>query len=266
MFSRKTQEVFMKKSFYTPLFAVLLMFLAAAPAGAFVIGARGLYWFPSMSGDVKVDNNGVAGTKLNLKDDLGVDNDSFPVVEVFGGVGKHSVSLAYTPIDYSGSKTLAAAINFNGKNYAANTNVHTDLELKMLDFQYKYKFLDLDNILAGFSLSAIGQVKYIDGYAKISDPAANSSAEYTIKAPIPMIGLGAHAGILAGLLEARATMTGAYYSGSHLYEALAELSFTPFPFLDINAGYKIMDIKVDHNDVYLASTFSGPYVGVTFSF
>lgn len=256
----------MKKSFYTSLFAVLLMFLAAAPAGAFEIGARGLYWFPSLSGDVKADNSGVVGTKLNLKDDLGVGNESFPIVEAFGGVGRHSVSLAYTPIDYSGQKLLAVGIQFNGKTYAANTNVHTDLELKMLDFQYKYKFLDLDNILAGFSLSAIGQVKYIDGYAKIADTTTNTSAEYTIKAPIPMIGLGAHAGILAGLLEARAMMTGVVYSGNHLYEALAELSFTPFPFLDINAGYKIMSLKVDHNDVFLDSTFSGPYVGVTFSF
>lgn len=256
----------MKKSFYVSLFAVLLVFLAAMPATAFELGARGSYWFPSLSGDVKADTSGVVGTKLNLKDDLGVGNESFPIVEVFGGVGRHSASLAYTPIDYSGSKTLATAINFNGKTYAANANVHTDLELKMLDFQYKYKFLDLDNILAGFSLSAIGQVKYIDGYAKIAETTTNTSAEYTIKAPIPMIGLGAHAGILAGLLEARAMMTGVVYSGNHLYEALAELSFTPFPFLDINAGYKIMSLKVDHNDVFLDSTFSGPYVGVTFSF
>jgi len=255
-----------KKFVYTFLFSVACLFVAAASAGAFELGARGSYWFPSLSADVKADSSGVVGTKLNLKDDLGVGNESFPVVEVFGGVGRHSASLAYTPINYSGTKALATAINFNGKTYAANTNVHTDLELKMLDFQYKYKFLDMENVLAGFSLSAIGQVKYIDGYAKIADTTTNTSAEYTLKVPIPMVGLGAHVGLLAGLLEARAMMTGVVYSGSHLYEALADLSFTPFPFLDINAGYKIMKLKVDHNDGYLDSTFSGPFVGVTFSF
>ncbi len=256
----------MKRYFYTALIAFSLIISAAMPAGAFELGARGMYWFPSLSGDVKADNAGIAGTKLNLRDDLGVDNKSFPIVEAFGGAGNHSVSLSYTPLDYSGSKTLTTAVNFNGKSYAAGSNVETNLELKTLDFQYRYKFLDLDNVLAGFSLSATGQVKYIDGFAKIRDTTTNTTAEYTVKAPIPMIGLGAHAGILAGLLEARAAVTGVVYSGSHLYEALAELSFTPFPFLDISAGYKAVVLKVDHNDVLLDTTFSGPFVGVTVSF
>jgi len=254
----------MKKSVYTSIFALCLIVVAAMPVGAFEIGARALYWFPSLDAEVKADNAGIVGNKLNLKDDLGVGNESFPSFEVFGGIGKHSVSLAYTPIDYSGSKTLTTPINFNGKTFSAT--VDTDLELKMLDFQYRYRFLDVENILAGFSLSAIGQIKYIDGLASIRDTASASKAEYTLNVPIPMIGAGAHAGILAGLLEARAQLTGAVYSGNYLYEALADLSFTPFPFVAINAGYKILHIKIDHNDVFLDSTFSGPYVGLTVSF
>lgn len=256
----------MKKVFYTALIAVSVIICAAMPAGAFEWGARGSYWFPSLSADIKADNAGVAGTKLNVKDDLGVGNESFPIVEAFGGIGRHTFSLAYTPLDYSGSKTLTAPVNFNGQTYAAGVNVNTDLELKMLDLQYRYKFLDLENVLAGASLSAIGQVKYIDGYARMAAPATNTSAEYTVKVPIPMIGAGAHATILAGLLEARAMLTGAFYSGNHIYEGLADLSLTPFPFLDINAGYKIINLKIDHNDVYLDSTFSGPFIAVTFKF
>jgi hypothetical protein len=256
----------MKKVICASLLAVSLIFAAAMSAGAFEIGARGSYWFPSLSADIKADYAGVPGTQLDVKDDLGVGNESFPIVEAFGGIGKHTLSLAYTPIDYSGSKTLTAPVNFNGQSYAVGVNVHTDLELKMLDLQYRYKFLDLENILAGLSLSAIGQVKYIDGFARMEAPATNSFAEYTIKVPIPMIGAGAHVGILAGLLEARAVVTGVFYSGNHIYEALADLSLTPFPFLDINAGYKIMNLKIDHNDVYLDSTFSGPFIGVTVKF
>jgi len=254
----------MKKSFYTGLFALILIFVAAMPVSAFEIGARALYWFPSLEADVKADNAGIVGNTLNLKDDLGVGNESFPSVEVFGGIGKHTISLAYTPIDYSGSKTLTTPINFNGQTFGST--VDTDLELKMLDFQYRYRFLDVENVLAGFSLSAIGQIKYIDGLASISDPATGSKAEYTLKVPIPMIGAGAHVGILAGLLAARAQLTGAFYSGNYLYEGLADLSFTPFPFVAINAGYKILHIKIDRNDVFLDSTFSGPYIGLTVSF
>jgi hypothetical protein len=71
---------------------------------------------------------------------------------------------------------------------------------------------------------------------------------------------------LAGLLEARAKMTGFAYSDNHLTEALADLSLTPFPFLDIHAGYKIIRLKIDHNGNFLDSEFAGPYVGLTVSF
>jgi hypothetical protein len=256
----------MKRSQWTALCALAMLLFWAMPVGAFEIGARALYWFPTFKADMKADNAGQTGTALNLEDNLGVGNKSFPTFEAFGGLGKHRLSLAYTPISYSGSAKLTTPVTFNGKTFTAGTNVDTDLKLRMLDLEYQYKFFDMENLLAGFSLSAIGQIKYIDGEAKMSAPAANTQADFTIRAPIPMVGLGAHVGLLAGLLEARAKVTGIAYSSNYLYEALADVSLTPFPFLDIHAGYKVIRIKIDRNDVFLDSQFTGPYVGLTVSF
>ena len=64
----------------------------------------------------------------------------------------------------------------------------------------------------------------------------------------------------------RAKVTGIGYSGNYLYEALADLSFTPFPFLDIHAGYKTIRLKIDYSDLFLDSEFSGPFVGLTVKF
>jgi hypothetical protein len=130
--------------------------------------------------------------------------------------------------------------------------------------EYQFTFLDMENLLAGFSLNAIGQIKLIDGEAKLS--AAGTASDFTIRVPIPMVGLGAHVGLLAGILEARAKVTGVTYSGSYLYEALADVSLTPFPFLDIHAGYKIIKVKIDRNDIFLDAQFTGPFVGLTVSF
>ena len=48
---------------------------------------------------------------------------------------------------------------------------------------------------------------------------------------IPMIGFGAHIGLVANLLELRAQATaGGYGSDNYSYETLADLSLTPFPF------------------------------------
>ena len=61
-------------------------------------------------------------------------------------------------------------------------------------------------------------------------------------------------------------LTGVAYSSNYLYEALADLSLTPFPFRDIHAGYKIIRLKIDRNDVFLDSQFAGPFIGLTVSF
>ena len=256
----------MKRSQWTAFCALALLLFSAMPVGAFEIGVRGYYWFPGFKTDMKSDSDGLTGSDINLKDNLDIGNKSFPSVEVFGGLGSHHLGLTYTPIGYSGSTTLATGIDFNGKTFAKGTNVDTDLKLRMLDLEYRYIFLNMENILAGFSLDAIGQIKYIDGEAKINAPSINSCAAATVRAPIPMVGIGAHVGLLLDILEARVKMTGISYSGNYLYEGLADLSLTPFPLLDIHAGYKIIRVHLDRDDFYLNSEFSGPYAALTVSF
>jgi hypothetical protein len=247
------------------VWALAMLLFSAMPVSAFEIGVRGYYWFPGFKTDMKADNAGLSGTDINLKDNLDVGAKGFPSVEVFGGLGRSHLGLTYTPIAYSGSTVLAQPITFNGQVFAAGWNVDTDLKLRMLDLEYRFTALNMENIMAGFSLDLIGQIKYIDGEAKINAPAANKEADFTIRAPIPMVGVGAHVGLLLNILEARAKITGISYSGNYLYEALADLSLTPFPLLDIHAGYKVIRVHIERNDVYLNSEFSGPYVALTVS-
>jgi hypothetical protein len=254
----------MKKIQWTSICALVLLLFSAMPVGAFEIGARALYWFPTLTADIRVDSDGRTGTTLNLKDKLGIRDESYPTFEVFIGGGRHNLSLAYTPILYSGSTMLADPIIFDGKTFTGN--IDTELKLRMLDLEYRYTFLDMENILAGFSFSAIGRIKYIEGEAKMNAPAANISAGFTGRAPVPMVGLGAHIGLLARVLEVRANVTGVTYSGSYLYEAQADLSLTPFPFLDIHAGYKVIRLKIDRDDLFADSQFAGPYIGLTVGF
>ena len=255
----------MKRSQWTALFCALaLLLLWDMPVGAFEIGARAYYWFPAFKTDMKSDGAGLPGTDLNLKDNLGVGNEAFPSIEAFAGKGDHHLSLAYTPISYSGSTTLSTPITFNGQVFAAGTPVETDLDLRMLDLEYRYTFLDVENFLAGFSLDAIGKIKYIDGEAKLRSPGKEASD--TVQLPLPMVGLGAHVGILLDILEARAKVTGIGYSDNYLLEAMADLSWTPFPFLDVHAGYKIIRLRIDHKDLFLDSEFTGPYVALTVSY
>lgn len=231
---------------------------------AFEIGVRGYYWFPTLKSNVKVDSSAVSGTEFNVKDNLGIGLKPYPSVEVFGGLGKNHVSLMYTEADSSESTKLSQTIAFNGTTFPAGTQIDSHFKIRMIDLAYKRDLVDMENILAGFSFSVIGKLKYTEG--DVSMNSGGTQASEKVRFPVPMVGVGAHIGILAKILEARAEITGIAYSSNYLYEALADLSLTPFPFIDIHGGYKIIGVRVDRDDVYFNSEFTGPYAALTVSF
>jgi hypothetical protein len=254
----------MKRSALAVFCTLAVLFLVLAPvttANALEFGARGYYWFPQLKSDLRLDANGAAGTTFDLKDTFDISNKGVPSVEAFAGVGRNHFSFMYTQVGYSGTGNVTSPINFGGKSYSGN--VSGDFNFRMIDAEYQYDVFSLKTILAGFAIGAIGKVKYIEGEAKLNN-AANGETTQTFRLPIPMVGVGANLGILANILEARAKVTGMGYSGTYVYEGLADLGFTPFPFIDIRGGYRILKFKVDSiSDVTTDTTFQGPYVALT---
>jgi hypothetical protein len=242
---------------------VILLIVFSHAACALEIGARAYYWFPTFKSDLRAGDD---GTNVNVRDVLGVGYEYYPSIEAFAGIGKHHLSLMYTPVDYSGSTTLLQPVVFRGKTYTSGKHVETDLKFMMLDLEYQIDILNMENLLAGFSIGAIGKIKYLDGEARLNAPSLGYDEKETFQIPIPMVGLGAHIGLLANILEARAKLTGIGYSGNVIYEGMADVSWTPFPFIDLHGGYRIIKIDVDESGIYLNSEFSGPYVAVTVGF
>lgn len=251
-----------KALLFTLVFAVLIGI--SIPVTAFEVGVRGYYWFPGLSGDMRVDGDGVTGTTIDLVDDLGMEDQSYPVIEFFGGLGNHHFSFSYYSADYEGSKMLSKTIYFNGQAFTATTLVNSSLEYDVYDFMYQYDLLDMENILAGFSLGLVGKVKLFDG--NLSVQSAGQSTNQNFSVPIPMLGLNLHMGMLADILEARLLVTGIGYSDGTIFDSQADVSFTPFPFLDISGGYRLFAIDIDTDDVQADFNTSGPYVALTISF
>ncbi|MDD5167564.1 MAG: hypothetical protein PHN75_02015 [Syntrophales bacterium] len=251
------------------ILAVSMVFFSlifTTQASALELGARAYAWFPSMSADVRGSSNGSQGTTFNAPDILGLDNKPTYSVEAYGGLGKHHFSLMYTPFGYSGDKTLNQNIAFNGTTFNANSSVHTDLNFAMYDLKYQYDIVNLENILAGFSVGPILQVKYVSGEMKLTGAGSGNYQRQSFNVPIPMVGLGGHVGLIANRLEARAQVTGMGYSGNYVVEGLADISLAPIPFVSISAGYKIIKMKIDTNDFYMDSQFAGPYAALTVGF
>ena len=253
----------MKKAFLW-MICFGVVFGIAVSVQAFEFGVRGYYWFPELTGDLKVDESSIAGTTIDLESDLGLDDESYPIIEGFVGLGNHHLSLSYYKADYSGTETLTDPITFSGVTFSGL--VSSSMEYSVFDFMYQYDLLDLENILAGFSLGAVGRVKLFDGKVEIKSSTPPESESESFTAPIPMLGLNLHLGILADLLEGRVLATGMGYGGGTIFDGQAEISLTPFPFLDIHGGYRIFFIDVDADDVEFDYDTSGPYAAVTLSF
>jgi len=247
------------------LFAFLL--LSSLPSYGFDFGARGYYWHPDFSGDIRVDANSIIGTTINAKDDLGMDDEGYPTLEFFFGQGNHHLTLSYTKADHSGAHNINRDILFNGQNYPFGTFVESDLKFQMLDLEYQYDFINLENVLAGFSVGILAKAKYIDGEARLHAASLGYDEKETFKVPVPMLGLGMHLGLLADILEARVKGAGVTYSGSTFYDAQADLAFTPIPFVAIYGGYRIIKLKIDDvSNVSADIEFKGPYAGLAISF
>jgi hypothetical protein len=253
------------KNIYFKLITICTFIALASPAPAIEIGVRGHYWLPGLEGDVKVDGDDISGTKIDFASDLGINEESYPVIEAFAGIGKHHLSLSYYNAKYEGEKVLDEEIAFNGSIYYGSEEVTSKFDYSMLDFEYRYDLLDLENLLAGGSFGFLGKVKYIDGLVSLeSDTIDKQEQDFT--APIPMVGAHLHAGILADFLEFRAQLAGIGYSGAVLYEGFADVSLTPYPFLDVHAGYRALVLDVDVDDVEMNLNISGPYIGISFGF
>ena len=247
------------------LTCVALVFGLSMPAQAFEIGVRGYYWDPGLSGDIKVDDSGLTGTKLDLESDLGFDEESYPIVEAFVGLGNHHLSLSYYKADYSGTNT-GVSFDFAGTTFTGD--ISSDLEYDVFDLVYQYDFLDLENSLAGFSLGLVAKVKYFDGNFGIDETVGASPASASIdgSVSIPMVGLNLNVGIIADILELRVLATGSGYEGGTVLDGMADISLTLFPFTDIHGGYRVFTMDFDDDDVELDFDTSGPYVAFTVSF
>lgn len=245
---------------------VLVVVTLSVPAWGFELGVRGYLWTPELSGDIRVDDDGLSGTKLDFVNTLGLDDDSSAVIEVFLGAGRHHVMLGYHQADYKGNKVLEQNVVFNGEVYQAHDTIRTDLEFTAMEGLYQYDVIDLENILAGFSIGLVGKVKVLKGSARIESGMTGEQTKEDFTVPIPMLGANVHVGLINDLLEARVLATGIGYGGNTVMDAQAEVSLTPFPFLDITGGYRFFNIDVDEDDVEFKYDTSGPYIGAAIKF
>lgn len=243
--------------------AALLLASSAWALPGLDAGARGIYWFPKISGDVQTVN-GVAGDRLDVKNDLGIKDENAPGGEAFLRLGRVHFRAGYLPLSLDGSNVISRNVVFNGKTFGGSTLVSSKIDLKTFDGELQFDLLRPDLIAASFNIGLVAKVKYVDGEVAIAS--ADNTASKDFKAPIPMGGIAAGVGVLKNMIRLDAKGTGIAFSGNHLYEGDVYASFAPFPFVRLQGGYRIIDLKVDESGILAEIRLKGPYVAAQVAF
>lgn len=252
---------------FTGLLAASFLICAASAAAAapgFEAGVRGMYWFPDLSAQVQTFDPAPAGTRFDAKDDLGVGDEDFLSGEAFVRLGRVHFRVGYTPVDFDGNNTLTREIVFAGQTFSAAENVISRLDMDMIDAEVQVDLFRPSLIAASFSLGVMAKVKYVDGDVELKSATVTERKDF--QAPIPMIGLAAGVGLLQDFVRVDARAAGIAYSGNHLFEGDLYASVVPFPFLRVQAGYRLIDLKLDEDDILVDLRLKGPYVGAQLSF
>jgi outer membrane protein len=237
---------------------------AAAAAPGFEIGARATYWFPDLSAQFQTFDPAPEGTRFDAKDDLGVGDEKFLSGEGFVRFGRVHLRLGYTPVEFDGNNTLTRDIIFRGRTFSIAENVVSRLDVDMVDAEVQVDLFRPSLVAANFSLGVTAKIKYVDGHVELRS--ATLAERRDFRAPVPMLGLAAGVGLLRELVRVDARAGGVAYSGNHLFETDVFASVVPYPFLRIQAGYRLIDLKLDEDDLLVDLRLNGPYLGAQFSF
>jgi hypothetical protein len=148
------------------------------------------FWFPTA--DLTVNSGGsgalegIPGTDINAKRDLGLEDKNFPQLNLALKAGRrHKLRVQFVPIKYTQEAVLPHDVVFNGQRYRINLPVNSSLDWKMLRLSYEYDFVITSRGYGGFII----EDKQTDVRVDVATPLTNPPAQFAhARAPIPALG------------------------------------------------------------------------------
>ena len=222
------------------------------------------YQLLSPEGTIAGTINNVGG-KVDIKDDLDLDDSEDFSGEIALSWGNSRLSLNYLPLDFSGTGTLSETIVLNGTEFSAATEVKSSLTLDLYDIGYTYYLLNFDDLPTRFQLGLEVAVKIADADFSIKESTTGESESESVLAPIPTAGMRARIAI-ADYLGITGRVGYMEYSDNHFLDAEAQVEFSPVPMVGIYAGYRYFDLTIDEDELYVDAKITGPFAGVMVRF
>lgn len=151
--------------------------------GDSLIEVRADYWLPELTGQVQFDGSGLTGTKIDLEDTLGVDDEVFPNFVAAVQAGPVTFEGSLFQVEHSGNTILQETINFNGEQFTVSDAIRSTSDLLLASGKVKFGLVHLGPFRAGVLIGA----HYFAVKGSIESTLVKAKEE--LEGPIPIVGV-----------------------------------------------------------------------------
>jgi len=233
-------------------------------------------FLPAIDSELTVTSKNLSrGTKIDLEDDLGFDEDvSLAQLSGYWRFAKrHRLLAGYYSFDRNASKTLTEQIKIGDKLFDVGAFVNSDWEIDFFQVSYAYSFIQTPKweVSGSFGLYYLDTAITLYGEGSISNGsggwtiAGQISEEESIGLPIPLFGVAAEYHITP---KWRVKIGARYFTISldewsgHIFEANAALEFLFHKNFGVGTGYNMFDVEVERDRTERVSDLNYNYGGV----
>ena len=248
----------------TLLLAALLVLLAPDGTVAQIVDVEGRYWLTELDASTRVESGSIPGTRIDFGQDLDLDDANVPEIRLTFATGLNSkLRLAYLQGDFDGETTLGQSIQFSGTTFGANTRVDTDLDLYYGRIGWTWQFPVVPGM---FRIGPLVEVKGVVIDATIRSRTTGFRESALLPMAFPTVGAMLNVTPISAL-DIFAEVSGMTFgSYGHIVDAEAGVRFIPIRFLTLSAGYRVFDVRVEHDDDFAKLKLTGPFIGASVRF
>lgn len=247
----------------------LFLFAPAAPAAAlpFVeVWGEARYWRPILESVIVASAPGFPEDPIDPVDTLGVEEEQ-NAYEARAGLtllGRHKFRIGYLPLSFDGDRVITQSFTFQGQPFAVSDRVLTDLDVKILRAGYEFDFFKTP---LGY-LGILFEVHYFDGEARLRNVTGGFDEKADFRVPVPVVGLAFRTyPTITRIVSVGAEVVGVYAgSTGHYLDGEASITISPFPFVELTGGYRVIDLEGEEGDDSLDLFLHGPFASLTIRF
>lgn len=230
------------------------------------IGAGFGWWFGFLDADAKISLGNVIGTKVDLVNDLGVDDSiGVPVFNLWvQPLSWLRIQGEYMTGSVEGSKDINEDISFHGTTFSIHDAVKSELEIRRFS-----GWVEINPFHGSWGyVGALVGGEYVELDAKLA-----SDIVGTVKGSVQggTATLGGQAVInLTEKIDLHGRLRGMSFSISgvdvDVYDMQAGLSYSPFKYFQLSADYRLLWLDVEEENNAGDLTLQGPVISAKLRF